>query len=181
MSGCIAKELPSFPHENTRKHLAIAQTVEDWDFDFPSSPSGAIPTYVFASERTVNLNGATFALKHYGPAHTDGDISVSFTDAEILHAGDTFWNGVTCSWRSVGTVNRPYRPLPACLDMLAQLRDDKKQLATHMRETHGLCDEHGVVASASLLETWIDEAERRAWFLFEAGRPGEPVGHAGGA
>jgi glyoxylase-like metal-dependent hydrolase (beta-lactamase superfamily II) len=106
MSGCIAKERPSSPHENTRKHLAIAQTVEDWDFDFPSSRSGAIPTYVFASERTVNLNCATLALKHYGPAHTDGDISVSFTDAEILHAGDTFWNGVTCSWRSVGTVNR---------------------------------------------------------------------------
>jgi len=94
MSGCIAKVRPSSPHENTRKHLAIARTVEDWDFDFPSSPSGAIPTYVFASERTVNLNGATLALKHYGPAHTDGDISVSFTDAEILHTGDTLWNGV---------------------------------------------------------------------------------------
>jgi glyoxylase-like metal-dependent hydrolase (beta-lactamase superfamily II) len=65
-----------------------------WDFDFPSSPSDAIPTYVFASERTVNLNGATLALKHYGPAHTDGDISVSFTDTEILHTGDTFWNDV---------------------------------------------------------------------------------------
>jgi hypothetical protein len=71
----------------------------------------------------------------------------------------------------MGTVNRPYRPLPACLDMLA----------AHMRETHGLCDEHGDVASASLLETWIDEAERSTWFLFEVGRPGEPVGHAGDA
>jgi hypothetical protein len=46
------------------------------------------------------------------------------------------------------------------LDMLAELRDDNKQLAAHMRE-HGLCDEHGDVASASLLENWIDEAERR--------------------
>jgi hypothetical protein len=175
MSGCVAKERPSSPFENTRKHLAIAQTVEDWDFDFPSSPSGAISTYVFANERTVNLNGATLALKHYGPAHTDGDISVSFTDAEIRHAGDTFWNGVTCSWQSVGTVNRP------CLDILAELCDDNKQLAANMRETHGRCDERGDVASASLLETWTDEAERRTWFLFEAGRPGEPVGHAGGA
>ena len=88
---------------------------------------------------------------------------------------------MSCSWRSVGTVNRPYRPLPACLDMLAELCNDNKQLAAQMRETHGPCDEHGDVASASLLETWIDEAERRTWFLFEAGRPGKPIGHAGGA
>jgi starvation-inducible DNA-binding protein len=43
-----------------------------------------------------------------------------------------------------------------------------------MRETHSLCDEHRDVASASLLETWIDEAERRVWFLFEAGRRAAP-------
>ena len=55
-------------------------------------------------------------------------------------------------------------------DMLAELRDDNKQLAAHMRETHALCEEHGDVASASLIEVWIDEAERRTWFLFETGR-----------
>ena len=55
-------------------------------------------------------------------------------------------------------------------DMLAELRDDNKQLVASMRETHGLCDEHGDVATASLLENWIDEAERRVWFLFEASR-----------
>jgi starvation-inducible DNA-binding protein len=55
-------------------------------------------------------------------------------------------------------------------DMLAELRDDNKQLVAQMRETHGLCDEGGDVATASLLEVWIDEAERRTWFLFEASR-----------
>jgi starvation-inducible DNA-binding protein len=55
-------------------------------------------------------------------------------------------------------------------DMLAELRDDNTQLAARMRETHGVCEEYGDVASASLLETWIDQAERRAWFLFEASR-----------
>jgi starvation-inducible DNA-binding protein len=60
------------------------------------------------------------------------------------------------------------------LDMLAELREDNKQLAANMRETHGLCDEHDDVATASLLEVWIDEAERRVWFLFEASRHGEP-------
>ena len=56
------------------------------------------------------------------------------------------------------------------MDMLAELRDDNKQLTARMRETHDLCDEHGDVATASLLEVWIDEAERRTWFLFEATR-----------
>ena len=80
--------------------------------------------------------------------------------------------------RSVGHIGRLQRVLDndaefvTPLDMLAELRDDNKQLAAHLRETHGLCDEHGDVASASLLETWIDEAERRTWFLFEATRHG---------
>ena len=63
------------------------------------------------------------------------------------------------------------------LDMLAELRDDNKQVAAHMRETHGVCEEHGDVASASILEIFIDEAERRTWFLFEATRHGDQTGH----
>jgi starvation-inducible DNA-binding protein len=76
--------------------------------------------------------------------------------------------------RSIGHIGRLQRVLDndadfvTPLDMLAELRDDNKQLAAKLRETHGLCDEHGDVASASLLETWIDEAERRTWFLFES-------------
>jgi starvation-inducible DNA-binding protein len=58
-------------------------------------------------------------------------------------------------------------------DMLAELKEDNQQLIQHLRSTHGVCDEHGDVATASLIETWIDEAERRVWFLFEAGRRGE--------
>jgi starvation-inducible DNA-binding protein len=60
--------------------------------------------------------------------------------------------------------------------MLAELREDNMQLAAHMRALHAVCDEHGDVATASLLEVWIDEAERRVWFLFEAGRRGEAPG-----
>jgi starvation-inducible DNA-binding protein len=56
------------------------------------------------------------------------------------------------------------------MDMLAELRDDNRQLTGRMREIHDLCDEAGDVATASLLEVWIDEAERRTWFLFEATR-----------
>jgi len=80
--------------------------------------------------------------------------------------------------RSIGHIGRLQRVLDndaefvTPLDMLAELRDDNKQLAANLRETHGLCDEHGDVASASLLEIWIDEAERRTWFLFESTRHG---------
>ena len=78
--------------------------------------------------------------------------------------------------RSVGQIVRLQRVLDndadfvTLPDMLAELRDDNKQLVASLRETHGLCEEHGDVASASLLETWIDEAERRVWFLFESTR-----------
>ena len=58
-------------------------------------------------------------------------------------------------------------------DMLAELREDNKQLASEMRRTHALCDEHEDVATASLLEVWIDEAERRTWFLYESTRTTE--------
>ena len=57
-------------------------------------------------------------------------------------------------------------------DMLAELREDNKQLVASLRETHALCDEHNDVATASLIEVWIDETERRVWFLYEAGRRG---------
>lgn len=55
-------------------------------------------------------------------------------------------------------------------DMLAELREDNLALRGYMSETHALCDEYGDVATASLLEEWIDEAEQRVWFLFESGR-----------
>jgi starvation-inducible DNA-binding protein len=78
--------------------------------------------------------------------------------------------------RSIGQIARLQRVLNndadfvAPMDMIAELRDDNKQLAAHLRETHTVCDEHGDVATASLLETWVDEAERRIWFLFESTR-----------
>jgi starvation-inducible DNA-binding protein len=82
--------------------------------------------------------------------------------------------------RSIGHIGRSQRvadndaDFVTPMDMLAELRDDNKQLVANMRETHGLCDEHEDVATASLLEVWIDEAERRTWFLFEATRRTEP-------
>ncbi len=85
--------------------------------------------------------------------------------------------------RSIGDVSRQSRiadndaPYVDPDDMLAELRDDTQRFIGAMRETHDLCDEHNDVATTSLLENYIDEAERRVWFLYEIGRQGEPSGH----
>ncbi len=80
--------------------------------------------------------------------------------------------------KSVGHIARLQRVLDndaeyvTPMDMLAELREDNQQVAVRLREAHGVCDEHGDVATASLIEVWIDETERRTWFLFEASRTG---------
>src|SRR5882672_7558618 len=78
--------------------------------------------------------------------------------------------------RSIGQISRLQRVADndadyvTAPDMLAELRDDNQQLVARMRQAHGVCEEHNDVATASLIEVWIDEAERRVWFLYEAGR-----------
>jgi glyoxylase-like metal-dependent hydrolase (beta-lactamase superfamily II) len=81
-------------HENTRKHLSQVQRVEDWDYNFLPLARSGVPQHVFSKEHTLKLNDNTLDLKYYGPAHTDGDIYVMFGEADVLHAGDTYWNGI---------------------------------------------------------------------------------------
>jgi len=85
--------------------------------------------------------------------------------------------------RSIGHIARIQRVLdndaeyvePS--DMLAELREDNQMLAVRLREAHNVCDEYRDVATASLIEVWIDETERRIWFLFEVNRRGDATGH----
>ena len=85
--------------------------------------------------------------------------------------------------RSIGHIARTQRILdneanyvePS--DMLAELCEDNKTVAARLREVHNVCDEHRDIATASFIEVWIDETERRIWFLFEAGGPGDATGH----
>ena len=78
--------------------------------------------------------------------------------------------------RSIGQISRTQRVLDndaeyvEPLDMLAELADDNKTLAARLRQAHNVCDKHRDVATASLIEVWIDETERRTWFLFETTR-----------
>jgi glyoxylase-like metal-dependent hydrolase (beta-lactamase superfamily II) len=80
-------------HENTRKRLSVRTRVEGWSYTFPPAPPGAIPTTVFDDEHRLHLNETGILLKHYAPAHTDSDISVTFEEADTIHVGDTWWNG----------------------------------------------------------------------------------------
>ena len=85
--------------------------------------------------------------------------------------------------RSIGHIARLQRVLdndaeyvePS--DMLAELREDNKTLAARLREAHNVCEKHRDIATASLIEVWVDETERRTWFLFEASRQGDATGH----
>ena len=80
--------------DNTRKYLSQVQRVEDWDYNFLALPASGLPTDVFTRERTLKLNNTSIGLTYYGPAHTDSDISVTFAEADVVHVGDTFWNGI---------------------------------------------------------------------------------------
>jgi starvation-inducible DNA-binding protein len=101
-----------------------------------------------------------------------GDQLFAMTDAIAERARKL--GGTTV--RSIGQISRSQRVVDNDAeyvtppDMIAELRDDNAMLTQNMREVHSLCDEAGDVATASLLENWIDETEKRTWFLFECGQ-----------
>jgi glyoxylase-like metal-dependent hydrolase (beta-lactamase superfamily II) len=80
-------------HENTKKRLSEPVTIESFHYTFQPAPAGARPTETMTDAKTLKLNGATMHLAHYAPAHTDTDISIHFAEADVLHCGDTFFNG----------------------------------------------------------------------------------------
>src|SRR2546430_860559 len=80
-------------HENCRKRLSTDQFIEALDMKVPASAATAWPRVTFASETTLHLNGDEIQLVPVPPAHTDGDIFVHFEKADVIHAGDLFFNG----------------------------------------------------------------------------------------
>jgi starvation-inducible DNA-binding protein len=143
--------------------------------------SGALNT-LLADVFALYLKTKNFHWHMSGPHFRDYHLLLDEHGGQIFAITDAIAERVRkvggTTLHSIGQIARVQRVLDndadyvTPLDMLADLREDNKQLAAHMRETHSLCDECGDVASASLLETWIDEAEGRAWYLFEATRPG---------
>ena len=81
-------------HPNTAKHLGETIRVEEWGHTFTPVAADARPTVMVPAEKRMQFDGDIVVMRHYGPAHTDGDLSVYFTKADVLITGDTWWNGL---------------------------------------------------------------------------------------
>jgi starvation-inducible DNA-binding protein len=133
--------------------------------------SDAFALYLKTKNFHWHMSGPHFRDYHL-MLDDQGDQIFSMTDAIAERARKI--GGTTI--RSIGQIARLQRIADndaehvEPLDMIAELRDDNAILAHSMRETHSLCDAAGDVATASLLENWIDESEKRTWFLFECGQ-----------
>src|SRR5215470_10917215 len=135
---------------------------------------------VLADSFALYLKTKNFHWHVSGPHFRDYHLLLDEQGEQIFATTDAIAERVRkiggTTLRSIGHIGRLQRVLDndadfvTPLDMLAELRDDNKHLAASLREAHAICDKHDDVASASLIENWIDEAERRTWFLFEATR-----------
>jgi starvation-inducible DNA-binding protein len=137
-------------------------------------------TTLLADMFALYIKTKNFHWHMSGPHFRDYHLMLDEQAGQILATTDPIAERVRklggTTVRSIGHISRLQRfsdndaDYVTPLDMLAELREDNVQLTARMRAAHTLCDEHGDVATASLLEPWIDDAERRTWFLFEAGR-----------
>jgi starvation-inducible DNA-binding protein len=135
-------------------------------------------TTLLADFFAVYVKTKNFHWHMSGPHFRDYHLMLDEQGAQIFEATDAIaerarkLGGPTL--RSIGQIHRIQRlkdsdaEFVGPTDMLAELANDNRQLTGFMRQVHALCDEHNDVATASLIEVWIDEAERRVWFLHEA-------------
>jgi starvation-inducible DNA-binding protein len=159
--------------------IAPLETPTDLGSSAVQDISGALNA-LLADVFAIYIKTKNYHWHMSGPHFRDYHLLLDEQAEQIFAATDAIAERVRkiggTTLRSIGHIGRLQRLLdndadfvtPA--DMLAELRDDNKKLTALLRETHIVCNVHGDVASASLLENWIDEAERRTWFLFEASR-----------
>lgn len=158
---------------------AALQTPTDLSSNATKDISAALTT-MLADAFALYVKTKNFHWHVSGPHFRDYHLMLDEQAGQIFATTDAIAERVRkiggTTIRSIGHIARLQRvedndaDFVTPQDMLAELREDNKDLTARMRETHDLCDEHGDVASASLIEVWIDEAERRTWFLFEAAR-----------
>jgi starvation-inducible DNA-binding protein len=139
-------------------------------------------TALLADMFAVYLKTKNFHWHVSGPHFRDYHLLLDEQATQILATTDTIAERVrklgAPTIKSIGDISRRQHiedndaDEVAAPDMLRELLQDNQRLADQMMKLHTLCDEQGDVASASLIEMWIDEAQGRAWFLLEAVRPG---------
>jgi len=163
------------------KRLAPLRTPTGLSEEATRDISAALTT-LLADTFALYIKTKNFHWHVSGPHFRDYHLLLDEQSAEILAMTDPMAErarkigGTTL--RSIGQIAKESRVADNDadyvdpLDMLAELRDDNGELIARMREVHDLCDEHNDIATASLLENWIDESEKRVWFLFESGRRG---------
>jgi starvation-inducible DNA-binding protein len=142
---------------------------------------------ILADSFALYLKTKNFHWHVSGPHFRDYHLLLDEQGTQIFGATDDMAERVRkiggMTLRSIGDVARLQRikdneeNYVAPIDMLKELMEDNKAVAQAMREAHKLCDDHEDAATASMLEVWIDEAEKRAWFLFEASRKPDQTGH----
>jgi starvation-inducible DNA-binding protein len=169
-------------NEATMRRMAPLATPTNLASNAVQDLAGALTT-LLADMLALYVKTKNFHWHVSGPHFRDYHLLLDDQAGQILATTDAIAERVRkiggTTLRSIGHIGRLQRVLDneadyvTALDMLAELRTDNMDLAARMRETHALCNEHGDVATASLLEVWIDEAEGRVWFLFEASRRGE--------
>jgi starvation-inducible DNA-binding protein len=149
-----------------------------WSFTATSEISNALNA-LLADMFSIYMKTKNFHWHISGPHFRDYHLLLDEQGEQILSTTDAIAERVRkaggTTLRSIGQIARLQRIADSedenvkPLDMLAELCADNIRLASHMRDAHAVCDGHHDVASASLLENWIDEAEGRIWFLVEAG------------
>ncbi len=164
------------------RRVAPLSTPTGLQADATRELAGAL-NLLLADQFALYIKTKNFHWHVSGPHFRDYHLLLDEQAEQILATTDAVAERVRkiggTTLRSIGHIARLQRVLDSDadyvtpLDMLAELRDDNMQLAARLRAVHGLCDERGDVATASLLEVWVDETERRIWFLFEASRVSE--------
>jgi starvation-inducible DNA-binding protein len=162
-----------------RRQMAPLQTPSDLGTKATTDISAALTT-LLADMFALYLKTKNFHWHMSGPHFRDYHLLLDEQSEQIFATTDAIAErarkigGTTL--RSVGHLDRLKRILDNDADyvtpgdMLAELVGDNKQLVGYMRATHATCDEYNDVATASLLENWIDEGERRVWFLYDSTR-----------
>jgi len=140
----------------------------------------AILTVTLADLFALYVKTKNFHWHISGPHFRDYHLLLDEQSVQIFAATDALAERVRkiggATLRSIGQIARLQRVADndnesvVAEDMLVELCEDNRQLAVNLRSAHSLCNEYGDVASASLIENWIDEAEHRTWFLYEATR-----------
>jgi starvation-inducible DNA-binding protein len=175
------------PKDAKNRRAAALQTPSDLPQDATRDIAGAL-NVLLADTFALYVKTKNFHWHVSGPHYRDYHLLLDEQADQIFAITDAIAERVRKIGRptlhSIGHIARLQRVLDndadfvTPLDMLAELREDNQNLTARMRETHGLCDEFGDVATASLLEVWIDESERRTWFLYETSRSGEERGRS---